>query len=1119
MASFGAVLRMVGRRSLGHWRLLLTLITGVVLSAGLMASVFLYSDAIRDLGLKHALEGQPALALDIHVRSSGKVTPGDYDSRKTSMDGLLAAYAGDITRETVHFGNSASFYLTPPGAPVPTADDRPRAHFQFVDELAKHTRVVEGRAAVMPTPAQPGESQHIEAVIGKASADALGITPGQTFELHATWRDDVGTVIVTVVGFLEPIDANEEYWAGEPDRFRVDTPRWPTYPFFLDEAALTHGLAPYLPSMDLSLNALAMVDRGHIDSTNADAVEGRLRALNSEVTAKIQYSRMETTIPDTISNYREKLFFTRLPLFVVMIQVVGIVLFYLVMVSTMVIERQTGEIALLKSRGASTGQVLTVFALEALGMCLFAVVAGPLIAVGAIALLGLTPPFFDLSSGELLRVPLSGGAVGLAALGALLAFFALVWPAYRACRYSITNYKQEISRPPTQPVFLRYYLDLVVMGIGAIAFYQLRQHGSFATESVFGGLSADPILLATPSLLILLTALVFLRLFPLTLRLVALLTKSLSGSTISVGLTRMVRSPVQHSRLILLLILTTAVGVFAAGFRATLDQGYEDRAAYQAGAEVRIQDVRKPEAAPLTDFNNAIAEATGSHDFTAIVRQQGSVNLERYQMASVTMLGIDPGRFPSIAAWRDDFAGPSLQELAQRLELSPAELATTPEIPAGTQSIGIWAQVPLGPREATLGVRVRDPEGRISEARLFNAEGPQAGPPTWKFYATGISVAPGSHVDSVFVRLPGQQPLVPQQITVAFDDLQVTDAAPPPRANWGPEGFPNPTVIEPFDDLSHYELIAGMSSVGSPGQFSRGTATEGRSGNVARLTFTRGPGGVTTAGIRRLTDQRALPIVTDSGFLDETKKKQGEEFLVFINSQYVKVKVVGTFKLFPTFDPAKGGHVAIADFAAFQDAGTRAPAGTSLFANEAWLGDRGGGLITRDSLEARGVVAQTVADRQVLLAEQAADPLIAASWQGILFMCFAAVLLLSALGFITHAALSAQARSLEFAILRTMGMSGRQIIGVVSFEQCFVIVAGVAAGTLLGFPLSRLMIDSMGISEHGTAALPPLIGRVGWSAIITVYTLLGIVVVTTVVALVALYSRLAVSRALRMGEL
>jgi ABC-type antimicrobial peptide transport system permease subunit len=100
-----------------------------------------------------------------------------------------------------------------------------------------------------------------------------------------------------------------------------------------------------------------------------------------------------------------------------------------------------------------------------------------------------------------------------------------------------------------------------------------------------------------------------------------------------------------------------------------------------------------------------------------------------------------------------------------------------------------------------------------------------------------------------------------------------------------------------------------------------------------------------------------------------------------------------------------------------------------------------------------------------------------------------------------------------------MGLSGRQILSVVSFEQLFVVVAGVAAGTLLGFPLSRLMIDYMGLTESGRSPLPPLQSVINWQTVLTVYGLLMVVVVSTVITLVALYSRIAVSRALRMGEL
>ena len=168
-------------------------------------------------------------------------------------------------------------------------------------------------------------------------------------------------------------------------------------------------------------------------------------------------------------------------LFALMIQVTGIVLFYLVMVSTMVVDRQAGEIALLKSRGASTGQVMLVFLAEGLGIAIVATVLGPFLAVGAISILGLTPPFEPLSGGDLLDVPLSPWAFLLAAGGGLMALVALLIPAYRASKLSITNYKQQVSRPQTQPLFFRYYLDLAVVAVAAFAFYQLRQRGSFVS--------------------------------------------------------------------------------------------------------------------------------------------------------------------------------------------------------------------------------------------------------------------------------------------------------------------------------------------------------------------------------------------------------------------------------------------------------------------------------------------------------------------------------------------------------------------------------------------------------------------------------------------------------------
>jgi putative ABC transport system permease protein len=189
-----------------------------------------------------------------------------------------------------------------------------------------------------------------------------------------------------------------------------------------------------------------------------------------------------------------------------------------------------------------------------------------------------------------------------------------------------------------------------------------------------------------------------------------------------------------------------------------------------------------------------------------------------------------------------------------------------------------------------------------------------------------------------------------------------------------------------------------------------------------------------------------------------------------------------------------------------------------MYVNEAWTSPATPGIMTREKLQPLGIQADAVYDRRDVRAAQNSDPLIAASWEGILFLCFAAVLLLTGLGFAVYANLAVQSRSLEFAILRTMGYTNRQVLSLVSFEQLFVIVAGVVVGTFLGFPLGRLMIGYLGVTESGGNPVPPLVSQVSWSAVLTVYGLLAVVFVGTIASLAAVYSRLAVHRALRIGE-
>jgi ABC-type lipoprotein release transport system permease subunit len=1122
------VFPMVVRRSLANRRLLATVVVGVVMAAALMASVVLYADAVRDLGLRHALETAEPADRNVRIVISGRPALADYQQRRQSVDGLLERHLGGVLEEVVRFGRTATFFVAEPGQPVPEDPNRPRGHFQFADELAGHVRVVEGSWPAPPVPGTGTARPEIGVAIGKAAADEIGVGVGDTFDLHPFWREDVAPVRVVVSGIIEPIDLADPYWFGRTDRFLFDT-TWDTFPFWVDEAVVLDVLAGYLPEMDSTLETFGFVNIGAIDARNADLVEGNTRALGLVLRESIPNVVYETRLADVISTYQTKLFFTRLPLFALMLQIVGIALFYLVMVSSMLVERQHGEIALLRSRGGSPAQVVGVFAIEGLLICGAGAIAGPFLAAAGISVLGYTPPFAALSGNAALDVPLSGLAFVAAGGGALLAFVAMLIPAWRASRSSTIDYKHSLARPQVRPLFLRYYLDLVLVGVGAFLFYQLRERGSLVTERLFGELTADPLLLLSPTLFMVMVALVFLRLFPLALGAIAWAGRRWESATVELGLVWMTRAPMQYNRLILLLLLATAVGMFAAGYRATLERGYDDRAAYQAGAPARLVDVRNPAAAPNGVFVERVASATEAEVVSPVSRQTGSYFLSAFQGVSVEVLGVVPGEFEQVAFWRGDFADAELGELLARLPVDVAGRAIGPEVPPGSRWIGLWARFPYANNQARLSLRLRDPDGTFWDYTLTPTVAEVSN--EWRFFVADLtqpaqarfgrgatySMATPKELDAIYVRSVGLAPPVAERAIVLVDEVQVSAAAAvtPDLGNTVADWV----VIEPFESFERYELIVGQARADAGAvSFAPDAGRDG--GNAARIAFGRGPGQGPLFGFRVARPDVPLPVLAEGRFLELAGLGRGDVLSLYVNRQYVDARIVGSFDYFPGHVPRGNEYLFVADLRALQELGAAVPGlADAVHVNEAWMSGASARLMSREALLERGVHAERVYERGAIRAGQEADPLVAASWEGILFLSFGAVLVLTGLGFAVYASVAAQARALEFAILRTMGYSSRQVLGLVSFEQMFVIVAGVVVGTLLGFPLGRLMIGYLGVTEAGEDPVPPLVAQVSWPAVLTVYLLFAAVFVATITALATVYTRLAVHRALRIGEM
>jgi ABC-type antimicrobial peptide transport system permease subunit len=273
-----------------------------------------------------------------------------------------------------------------------------------------------------------------------------------------------------------------------------------------------------------------------------------------------------------------------------------------------------------------------------------------------------------------------------------------------------------------------------------------------------------------------------------------------------------------------------------------------------------------------------------------------------------------------------------------------------------------------------------------------------------------------------------------------------------------------------------------------------------------------------THGIVAGPPDEPLPVAASEAFLESTGLREGDVTQIAVNSRFFDVRIAGTYRFFPTLPDPRETPSLVVDRDALLAIVNANPRGSLTYPDEVWLQAPAGAVASAREASAAGALNATIVSFEELRIAQQEDPLIAAGWEGILFISFAAILLLSALGFLIYSYLTAQKRTLEFAVLRTMGFSRRQIASVVGFEQVFIIAMGMLAGTLMGLRLGALMIRYMGVTETGADVLPPMLLHVDWLTITTAWLVLALAFLATIGVVVLLYARLSLHRVLRIGE-
>ena len=1116
---------MAVRRAVAGWRLEAVLFGGIVLAVALMASGDIFSNLVSNAALRHALVRAAPEEANFWVRSySSRDDPPSLEGRRAAFQDRSAFVQQRVSapmerylKEEYRHLETATFFFE--GHPQLEVDNevRPRGGLAYMSGLfPERARVIRGEWP--EGPGRPGEP--LDVAVDELGAELLQLDVGDVMGVYpaASFTNPPSTP-VRIAAVFQRLDPEDEFWYATQGAFSRQDDRWTIIPLFTTEEVLIDLVLGNYPALYTDTTWHFILDREAMRASDVAAVQQTIANVERDIRADLRNSSSSIKLDNLLRSFDEQLLLAQVPLLLVIFLVIGILVYYLALVAGLIVRSRSNEIAMLKSRGATTIQLGVLGLGEGVLLAAPAVALGPFLAAAVVKVLGNL--FFSLGGGaeELAGVPVgvTQGAFLLGLGGGILAVAVFTIATLAASRHSVIDAHQAGARPPTASFLHRYYLDLVLLGLIGLLWWQLQSRGAFLSQSVGSReLQIDESLLLGPVFGLVAAGLIIMRVFPWAAALLSRLVGPLGPSWLVHALRHVARAPMIPGILIVLLTLATALGVMGSAFSATLERSQKERALYSAGADLRLLH-NGVDRAKIAGGMAAVVLATEIEGVAAaaeVLRTNAHITTTGFS-TSTGLLAVDASKIDQVAWFREDFArGASLSELAGLLSTGTADdYRDGITVPADATGLGLWVRPGPGASAVRLWARVRDSAGRHGDIRIGEMDyqgwrrldwelSNRASPGQIIGSRSRVVLSPPYTLMSVFVSgyfgvsqpgtfFLGRLDALTPGGEIPLADFQTTDG-------W--------EVIEDFARPGLYALE--ISSAASGEEF----------GMSSRFSWATG--GVGLRGLRAGGPAAPLPLVVNRAFLEVADVEVGDEVVMGMSTYSLPFQVAGVADFFPTLDPGEGPFaiVGLAEFSRLANVFSPVPLGGT---NEIWTrldaDDTPTGPVVT-GLKDAGVRVRDSFDAAAMVEVRTGQPLVGAGWGALLVLLFLAVALASGSGVMLFSYLDTRERQSEYALLRTLGSSGGQLNLVVWFNLFLMVVCGLGLGTWLGQLIGRGLLPLMEVAEEGARIAPSMVLTTDWMTLLVAYLVLAAVTATTVVWLAWLSSRVRIQQVLRMGD-
>ncbi|MCH8221920.1 MAG: FtsX-like permease family protein [Chloroflexi bacterium] len=1068
------------RRGRTEAALLAAASVSILLAAAVVSGSPIYLRSLELLGIDRALDDLGIGGQHVQVNTNFlTLDQGSLESATNDIERLARQDFGDLYLSQERVSKSPAHLWGDAERGVNTRVGASRAFFQAHTDIQEHIGYLAGRhpeAGIITGPDGPV----IEASVYEPRASRLGVNVGDMLVVEP---DGIiaDTLTIRITGRFAEISPLDQFWLGlaepllSPPSFTAgnDLP----LTLFVPTETLVGPIGRNLTGIPSDATWFLFMDGEALRLEDAESVISMVEEFEGDVAVELPRPLVTTGLAVALEDYRIRALFTRVPMLLMAALALAAAVYGLFMVTGIIGDRRRGELAVLRSRGVSSLQITRMYVIEGAIFIGLPVVLAPLLAAYVVAQVGRFGPYREITGGDTLPVELSAFHFGLAALTGAAALLLVAGPALLRLRASLGDENRVAARPDGKPFFQRFFLDIGIMVLGAIIWFEMRERGALVSSGLVDDQSTDITLLFAPALFLIAGILGVLRVFPYVANGVSWLAGRVAPAWFALGFWRIARSPFHSAWTVLLIALVAGTAIITGTLASTLQRSQEERILYLTATDLRVIS-REGGSQGGRQVADQLRDLPGVTEATSALRSLARVGTTGTGI-EFEFLAIEPEVFGNISWFRDDFSSRPLAELMESITVPPR---TPLMVPVDATSIGIW----LKPEEPVIRgfvwVVLRGPNEIATVISLGSIDGDE-----WQFRSADLEQVglPAQVIGIHIFQNIGGDRAVPN--TIFFDDLEVQTVD-----RLGTESI---TILEDFESERTWSGLATSEGMDTrftlaPELLDSGLTRVGSvSGTqVARLILGRG----TDSGVRGMAavGDGPIPAIASKSFLATSGLAVGATMVASIADVKVPLRIVDSVTLMPTLDPKDGGFI-VADLKAVRD-----------FVDQkgAYAVSELETLIQLDPNFYPGALSEirlmfrnsTFLDRRELQQEAVVDPLVAAGWRGIAALAAAITVIAGFIGYSAAQAAHARRTSDESAFILALGLTRGHLLRMLMVEHLVIGGLGVALGVVSGFALSRIVVESVAHTERGASLLPPFQLATSWLAFGLVVTALSI---------------------------